>query len=144
MEIRKKIEVLVKTIPSGISPEDHRTACSVISGAMNNKTYKEIVKYYSLSASLSEKWWGYFNFGDIEFREKNKRGSKSSSLDSFVKSNFGNIYKSSDIVKICNITNPTLYNFINANRGYFKKVSRGEYQIIDADSERIKEKNAKS
>lgn len=111
---------------------------------MNNKTYKEIVRYYSLSVSLSEKWWEYFNFGDIKFQEKNKRGSKSSSLDSFVKSNFGNTYKSSDIVKICNITNPTLYNFINANRGYFKKVSRGEYQIIDPNSERIKEKSAKS
>jgi hypothetical protein len=33
---------------------------------------------------------------------------------------------------------PTFYNFYNANVGYFKKVQRGSFQILNPKEERAK------
>jgi hypothetical protein len=33
---------------------------------------------------------------------------------------------------------PTFYNFYNANMGYFKKVKRGSFEILDPRQERAK------
>ena len=140
----QNVNRMIKTVPKQIDQEDYRTAASIISGFYSNKTLNEIIKHYSLSKDISHKWWEYFGFNTNQFGEvKSKRGSKSSSLDSFVKENIGKTFKSNEILAICEITNPTLYNYINANRGSFKKVGRGLYEIIDANEERSKVKKLK-
>jgi len=134
-------EKLIQSLPKPISPEDHRTACSIITGVRDGKTLSQSISYYSLSHDLANKWWDFFNFSEVRPVEKKKRGAKTSKLDQFIKSNIGKTLKSTDIINMCEITTPTLYNYINANRGFFKKVSRGTYEIIDPQQER---KEAKS
>lgn len=137
----QEAEKLIKRIPRGISQEENRTACSVVTGVKDGKSLKEIKTYYWLSDELANKWWDFFNFSDTSVIEKKKRGSKTSKLDSYIKSNIGKTLKSNEIIEQCEITTPTLYNYINANRGYFKKVSRGCYLIVDPAQERKAEKS---
>lgn len=140
----RNVNKMINTLPKPIDQEEYRTAASIISGFYSNKTLNEIIKHYSLSKESSYKWWNYFGFNSNQTNNnKAKKGSKSSSLDSFVKENIGKTFKSNEILSICDITNPTLYNYINANRGYFKKVGRGLYEIIDASEERSKVKKVK-
>lgn len=107
-----------------------------MTGVKDGKSLKEITTYYWLSDELAQEWWDFFNFSDVRPVEKKKRGAKTSKLDIFIKSNIGKTLKSTEIIEQCEITTPTLYNYINANRGYFKKVSRGTYEIINPDLER--------
>ena len=137
----QEAEKLIKKIPRGISPEENRTACSVVTGVKDGKSLKEIKTYYWLSDELANKWWDFFNFSDMGVVEKKKRGNKTSKLDSYIKSNIGKTLKSSEIIESCEITTPTLYNYINANRGFFKKVSRGQYLIIDPAEQRKSDKS---
>lgn len=132
---------LIKTIPAKTQQEDYRIACSVISGYFSNKSLLETIKYYSIDQMEAKKWWEFFCFHSAFGNEsKPKRGSKNQVLDSFVKENIGKTFKSSEIVVLCDITNPTLYNYITANRGAFKKVGRGLYEILDPNEERSKAK----
>lgn len=132
----QEAEKLIQKIPKGISPESHRAACSVVTGIRDGKSLKEIAAYYWLPDELAQEWWDYFNFSEVGPTEKKKRGSKTAKLDAFIKQNIGKTYKSNDIISMCEITTPTLYNYINANRGFFKKVGRGNYLIIDPSIER--------
>jgi transposase len=134
-------ERLIQSLPKPITHEDHRTACSVIIGVRDGKSLSQIVSYYSLSNELANKWWNKFNFSEVRPVEKKKRGAKTSKLDAFIKENIGKTLKSNEIIERCEITTPTLYNYINANRGYFKKVARGSYLIVDPQEERKLEKN---
>jgi len=129
-------ERLIQSLPRPISPEDNRTACSVITGVRDGKTLSQIISYYSLSHDLAQKWWNKFNFSEVSPVEKKKRGAKTSKLDAFIKENIGKTLKSNEIIEKCEITTPTLYNYINANRGFFKKVSRGTYEILNPEVER--------
>jgi hypothetical protein len=129
-------ENLIQNLPKQISQEDRRTACSIVIGVRDGKTLSQIISYYSLSHELSNKWWDYFNFSEVRPIEKKKRGAKTSKLDTFIKQNIGKTLKSNEIIEMCEITTPTLYNYINANRGFFKKVSRGTYEIIDPQQQR--------
>lgn len=143
IDLRKRIDSLVKSIPAGTTGEDYRAACSVITGTLNGRSLNETVKYYSLDQLSAGYWWKHFNFGETPTKERRKRGSKTASLESFIKNNFNKTFSSTDILKECNITAPTFYNFLNKNRGFFKKVGRGKYLIVDMDSERNKEKNVR-
>lgn len=132
---------MIKLIPAKTSQEDYRVACSIISGFYSNKSLLETIKYYSIDQLEAKKWWEFFSFHSAFGNEsKPKRGSKNQMLDSFVKENIGKTFKSSEIVVLCDITNPTLYNYITANRGAFKKVGRGLYEILDPNEERSRAK----
>lgn len=85
---------------------------------------------------MAERWWNRFNFSDVAPEEKKRRGGKTAKLDEYIKSNFGKTLKSNDIIEQCEITTPTLYNYINSNRHFFKKVARGTYLILDPEAER--------
>lgn len=132
---------MIKLIPAKTSQEDYRVACSIISGFYSNKSLLETIKYYSLDQITAKNWWEFFSF-DCAFGNENRprKGSKSQALDSFVKENIGKTFKSNEILVLCDITNPTLYNYINSNRGAFKKVGRGCYEILDPSEERSKAK----
>lgn len=132
---------MIKMIPKKSSQEDYRVAASIISGYYSNKSLLETIRYYSLDSLIAKNWWEFFGF-HAAFGDENraKKGSKSLALESFVKENVGKTFKSNEILTICDITNPTLYNYINANRGAFKKVGRGLYEILDSSEERSKAK----
>lgn len=134
-------ESLIRRIPREVTAEDNRAACSVVTGVRDGKSLKEIISYYWLPEELAQKWWDYFNFSEVAPEEKKKRGGKTAKVDEYIKSSIGKTLKSNDIIEACEITTPTLYNYINANRGYFKKVSRGTYLIIDPATERKADKS---
>ena len=81
-----------------------------------------------------------------EYGESNK--SKTLKISNFetlegkgIKANIGETLLSSDIIEKCGISTPTFYNYMNANRGQFKRVSRGSYLIMDPSKERKEAKN---
>lgn len=136
-----EIDRLVKSIPRTVTGEEYRIACAVATGGTRGKSLTECCRYYSLDLETASKWWDIFSIKGQTSESGRKRGHKTSQLESFVKSNIGKTLKSTDIIKACDITAPTLYNFINSNRGYFKKAGRGVYEIIDMESQRVKEKS---
>lgn len=138
----QEVEKYIARVPRTESPESQRTAASIVVGIKDGKTLTEIVKYYWLNEDLANRWWNEFGFGDLAPAERKKRGGKTSALDLFVKDNIGNTIKSSEIIEKCGITTPTFYNYMNANRGYFKKAGRGLYTIIDPSKERLEAKKS--
>ena len=137
---QKEVENLLAKVPRAASNEEHRAAASVAIGVRDGKSLAEIVKYYWIPKELAEKWWSNFGFDDVAPVERKKRGSKSAVLDLFIKSNIGKTITANDVIEKCNITAPTFYNYMTANRGYFKKESRGVYKIIDPSKERLEAK----
>ena len=113
---------LISKIPPSADNHARRVACSVIIGVRDEKTLSEIVKYYWLPEEDAKTWWEFYGFDNVTKRERQKRTSKTSALDDFVKSNIGKTLKTADIVSQTGITAPTFYNYLNANRGWFKKV----------------------
>jgi predicted transcriptional regulator of viral defense system len=67
-----------------------------------------------------------------------KRSNKKEEVIYFIKQNIGETLTPAEIAEACEISMPTMYNFINSNIGYFKKVKRGVYEIVDAENERRK------
>jgi hypothetical protein len=137
---QKEVESLLAKVPREASHEDHRAAASVAIGVRDDKTLSEIIKYYWLPEDLAKKWWTEFGFDNTAVVERKKRGSKTASLDAFVKANIGKTFNSSEIIEQCGITTPTFYNYMNANRGFFKKSGRGIYSIVDPTQERMQAK----
>lgn len=137
----QQVERHLQSLPKEATGEDHRAACCIVYGVRDGRSLKEIKSYYSLSEEMAVKWWDYFNFGEIAKVDKKKRGSKTNVLDAYIKDNIGKILTSNSIIESCQISTPTLYNYINANRGYFHRVARGTYKITDPVEERAKDKS---
>lgn len=118
-------------------------ACSVIVGVRDEKTLSEIIKYYWLPEEDAKTWWEFYGFDNVTKRERKKRNNKASAIDQFVKSNIGKTLKTSDIISATGVTSPTFYNYLNANRGWFKKEGKGSYTIINPDELRKEEKSSR-
>jgi hypothetical protein len=123
-------------IPSDSAGEDRRAAYSVIAGIKDDKNMKQIATYYSVSDELVLKWYNFFSLEDRSVSTKGRRGRKGKDLTNYVKTNFGKTITPKLVVEELGISLPTFYNFYNANRGFFKKVKRGEFQIVDPSAER--------
>ena len=136
-----EVEKLIASVPKSSSPEDHRAAASVAIGVRDDKSLAEIVKYYGINKELAIKWWTFFGLEGDSKLEKKKRGNKSSTIETYIKAHIGDTVSSADIIEECQISTPTFYNFMNTNRGYFKRVNRGLYTIVDPVQERKEAKN---
>lgn len=134
---QKTVERLEKSIPMDCNGEDRRAAYCVITGLRDGKTAREIARYYTVDTDLVDKWIKFF---DVESTSSEigakKRGRKGSDLTNYVKSNIGKTVTPKDVAEELGISLPTFYNFYNANRGFFKKVKRGEFQIINPEHAR--------
>lgn len=141
MITRKELDLLIKSLPKGLDAEEWRVAACVATGVSYGKQLHEIVKQYSINASLAKKWWNTFNFNDFgapEVKKEKKKGKSGSVIHSFISSRVGESITPNFIADECSLSLPTVYNYINANRSSFKKVSRGTYQILDEEEERKK------
>lgn len=127
----------ISAIPSEIDGEDRRAAYSVISGFRDQKSKAQIASYYSLSVDLVEKWYKFFNFNETGTQKKSGRGSKkTNAVLNFVQQNPGRIVTPKEVVAELNVSLPTFYNFFNSNRQYFKKLKRGEFEIVNPEDTR--------
>ena len=127
---------LISMIPADVTGEERRAAYSVITGLREDKTAAQISAYYSVSKDLIQKWYDFFSITDIPAQTKGRRGRKGKDLTGYVKSNVGKTVTPKEVVETLGISLPTFYNFYNANRGYFKKIKRGEFEIVNPDEQR--------
>lgn len=127
---------LIGMIPADAAGEDRRAAYAVITGLREDKSAAQICAYYSVSKDLVQKWYDFFSVSDMPAQTKGRRGRKGKDLTGFVKSNVGKTVTPKEVVEALGISLPTFYNFYNANRGYFKKIKRGEFEIVNPDEQR--------
>lgn len=116
-----------------------RVAASVVTGVRDDKTLSEIIKYYWLPEEDAKKWWNFFGFDSVKQQKRSKRINKASAISSFVRENIGKTFSVKQICFKLNVSSPTFYTFFNSNRQWFKKISHGEYMIINPDEERRKQ-----
>jgi hypothetical protein len=138
MITRIQLDSLIKSLPkTGLKDDEWRTAASVATGAFYEKNLPEIIKFYSLNTDLATKWWDNFNLSEIGLsKESNKRTKPQKVLDSYIRDNIGKTVNVKTLSEECEVSNPTVYSFIDSNRHWFKKIARGKYEIIDAEKER--------
>ena len=118
-----------------------RAGCCVVTGYYESKTLAEICAYYMVRQEDGLHWWNYFGFNsEMSKAVKKKRKDKANSIVSYLKGNVGKKVTANDIAENCSISSPTVYKFINDNAGWFKKIKRGLYEVVDAEDERRKAK----
>lgn len=138
MLTRAQIDSYVKEVPTDIEADDKRAAYATITGYGEDKSVAEIAQYYSISRDTVLKWMNYFNFSNDKTNSKGKRSSKTKMIESYLSSNVGKTVTPKQVAEEVGMSLPTFYNFYNANRSYFKKVKRGEFEILDPKAERNK------
>jgi hypothetical protein len=133
----KQIETMLKTVPSEI----YRDVAGALTGAKNGMSAVETAKFYSIGVPFVQECWSKYGLttGTLS-ATTGKRSDKNNAIKKFLESNIGKTIKPQDLVDASGISMPTFYNFYNANRGYFKKVKRGQFEIIDPNTERDKDK----
>lgn len=136
MLTKQQEQKLTAMISEDIQGEERRAAYAVITGYREGKSVKQIVSYYSLDEKLVTDWWTRFSLSEPTATTTGKRGRKSKNIISYVESNIGKTVTPKQVAEEAGISLPTFYNFFNANRGYFKKIKRGEFEIINPNTER--------
>ena len=123
------------------NPERGRAGYCVIIGYYDDKTLSEICAYYMISEEDGRYWWDHFGFNE-EMSKPTKKRTKNKAADIFdyLKSKAGQEITVKQFTEECSISSPTAYKFINENVGWFKKVKRGLYEVVDGDEERRKAK----
>jgi transposase len=138
MLTRAQIDSYVKEVPENIDADERRAAYATITGFGEDKSVAEIAQYYSLTRDIVIKWMDYFEFTSQKQEAAAKRSSKSKKIESYLKDNVGKTVTPKQVAEEVGMSLPTFYNFYNANRSYFKKVKRGEFEILDPKAERSK------
>ena len=119
-----------------VKPDDHREAASVIYGHYKEWSPSKTAKYYNLSEEIYEKYAEMFNFKERMVKQMTGRKSKQDNIVNFLNGNVGKVVTPVQLATDVQISLPTFYNFYNANRGYFKKVKRGHFEILNPKEER--------
>lgn len=132
------VKKLENMIPEGTNGEEHRAAYCVINGVRDGKSANEIAAYYSVNIDLVDKWIDFFDLRKSPTVSTKKRSSKTQKIHGYLSANVGKIVTPKQVADDIGMSLPTFYNFYNANRSYFKKVKRGEFQILNPQEERNK------
>lgn len=138
MLTRSQIDEYINKIPKGINAEDRRTADATIIGFAEDKSINEICSYYSLSNENVNYWISYFGLTSSKIKNAGKKSAKSKIIEDFLTKNVGGTINFTKMAEQIGVSTPTVYNFYNSNRCYFKKVSRGNFEILDPKAERAK------
>jgi len=119
------------------SSEDYREVASALTGAKNQMSLAETAKFYGVPSSFVKEVWEKHGLSDPNSTaSEGKRSRKSGIIESYLKENIGKTITPQDLVAATGISMPTFYNYYNANRGSFKKIKRGQFEIIDPNKER--------
>jgi len=120
-----------------VPPDNHREAASVIYGHYKEWSPAKTTKYYNISEESYEKYADMFNFKERMVKQMTGRKSKQDNIVNFLNGNVGKVVTPVQLATDVQISLPTFYNFYNANRGYFKKVKRGHFEILNPKEERV-------
>lgn len=138
MLTRTQIDEYIKEIPEGIDADERRAAYATITGFAEDKSVNEICSYYSLNNETVSHWIQYFNLTSSKTQKAGKRAGKTKSIEDYLSKNVGKTVNFTKMAEEIGVSAPTVYNFYNANRSYFKKISRGSFEILDPKAERTK------
>jgi hypothetical protein len=97
----------------------------------------ETAKFYGVPSDFVKEVWekhGLMSTNSVS--SEGKRSRKSGVIEAYLKENIGKTITPQDLVSATGISMPTFYNYYNANRGFFKKIKRGQFEIVDPNKER--------
>lgn len=137
---KEQEEKLIKLIPSDATGENRRAAYSVLAGVREDKSPHQVAGYYTVDIDLVNYWYKFFGFHLPSSEAGKTKGRKSKDLNSYVKTNIGRTITPKIVVDEIGISLPTFYNYYNANRHLFKKVKRGEFEILNPAQVRAEQK----
>jgi len=133
MITEKEIKSILDKTPS----ESYREVAAALTGAKNQMSVSETAKFYSVTPSfVKEVWEKHGLLSTNAVSSEGKRSRKSGVIEAYLKENTGKTITPQDLVSATGISMPTFYNYYNANRGFFKKIKRGQFEIVDPNKER--------
>jgi len=133
MITEKEIKSILDKTPS----ESYREVAAALTGAKNQMSVSETAKFYGVPSDLVKEVWekhGLLSTNAIS--SEGKRSRKSGVIEAYLKENIGKTITPQDLVSATGISMPTFYNYYNANRGFFRKIKRGQFEIVDPNKER--------
>lgn len=143
VELEKIYTKLIGTIRSAMDPATERTASSVIYGYYKGWNLAKTIKYYNLEEEAAKTFWKQFNFKIKEGGQTMSRTkTKQNNIVSYLEKNVGQVVTPAKVSTDVSISLPTFYNFYNANRQFFKKVKRGQFEIVNPKEQRESELNS--
>lgn len=137
-ELEKMYDTFIAKIDLSI-PDMERTAGAVFYGYHKSWTLPKIVTYYNVNKDLAANAWSLFGFKEKGGSKVNKTRSKKEVIATYLKQNVGQIVTPAKVSQDVQISLPTFYNFYNANRHFFRKTGRGQFEILNPEAERAKE-----
>lgn len=139
MITNQEITERLAKLPRGIDSEEWRQNAACLTGMRDGLTPKQVSAYHNVPIEFVISYYGNSEF-ETQKEGKGSRKKKSADILNFIKSNVGKQITPAEFAEEVNISLPTFYNYFNANRGWFKKIKRGVFEIVDADSARKGEK----
>lgn len=133
----KKIGEILATEYRNVSGDEQRVVSSALTAVKYNMTAAEASKYYGVPVTTIEGIWAKHGFAG-KTSSTAKKSRKANVIQDWLKANIGKTVTPKDVVDATGISMPTFYNFYNSNVGYFKKVKRGQFLILDPQAERTK------
>ncbi len=142
-QLESEFAKLMNTLEKPLDSNNERTASSVIFGYYKGWSFAKTVRYYNLDTETAEKYWKRFNFKIKEGGQTMSRTkTKQNNIVSYLEKNVGQVVTPAKVSTDVSISLPTFYNFYNANRQFFKKVKRGQFEIVNPKEQRESELNS--
>lgn len=143
IELEKIYNKLMNTVKTVMDSATERTASAVIYGYHKGWNLSKTIKYYNLEEDVAKNFWKQFDFkikegGQIMSRTKTKQNN----IVIYLEKNVGQVVTPAKVSTDVSISLPTFYNFYNANRQFFKKVKRGQFEIVNPKEQRESELNS--
>lgn len=113
---------------------DRMEAASRTYGSLFTIPYEVLQILYELNR---REWVDWVKHRDMpEPTERVWNHDKTDKLLEFVRSQIGKLVSPNDLMKAADCSKGTAYAFIATNRGWFQRIGRGAYRVIDDDAER--------
>lgn len=139
MITNQEITAILANIPRDTDAEVVRYIACCLNGIRDTLSIREVSAYYSVPIEFVSDYYSKNQF-EIQKEGKGSRKRKSSDINTFIKNNIGREITPAQFSEEVGISLPTFYNYFNANRGWFKKIKRGLFEIVDAEATRQSEK----
>jgi len=143
VELEKIYSKLIGTVKNIQETGVERTASAVIYGFYKDWNLAKTIRYYNLEEELAKDLWKHFNFKIKEGGQTMSRTkTKQNNIVTYLEKNVGQVVTPAKVSTDVSISLPTFYNFYNANRQFFKKVKRGQFEIVNPKEQRESELNS--
>jgi hypothetical protein len=136
VELEKRYEKAY--IDCNIALNKEREFASAFYGYYKGWNSQRVAKHYNVSIEFVHEIWNNLGFENKGGEKMNRTKSKQDSIVGYLRQNIGQVITPAQLSKDVSVSLPTFYNFYNANRHFFKKVKRGQFEILNPEQERQK------